>query len=346
MHFNIRQKQYLEDCYNTIRQKYPEEEKVTVAYAAEALSDICENINWEDAYAVCERICDGQAQFRHLFRDGRILTDTDFTQKMISHITANFTESQKKGFYLQWIDTIERETGCCSLKRSDIAKRAVLSEKEMEKECIVLIGTMKEKICFQLCDTTADTSLYVRYQDSGEKQKDFSENSSFLFAVAEYAACVNGIFPNYLAQYPELMGACAAGQILIKENWTQDAKLLYPDDQKQILDLIYHVILGVIGTAMVFAAGMEDDIVSDAIFELMEEGIWGITLGALIAISVWGLDSIGGILILYAADKARKRYGTNRQAVSENQKKEQIGTDKTEDQKQEEMDCMNKEVRV
>lgn len=66
----------------------------------------------------------------------------------------------------------------------------------------------------------------------------------------------------------------------------------------------------------------------------------------MIAISVWGLDSIGGILILYAADKARKRYGTNRQAVSENQKKEQIGTDKTEDQKQEEMDCMNKEVRV
>ncbi len=342
MYFNVRQRQHLKDCYNTIRPKEPQEEAVTVTYAAQALSDVCENIDWEDACAVCGRISSGQVQFRRLLRGSAAKTSREFAQKMIGEITADLTQAQKKGFYLQWIDTAQRETGCCGLHSAETAKRAALSEEEMERECAAQIESMEEKIFWQLRDVMADASLRGPYQDTGEKQKEFSENGSFLFAVAQYASCANGIFQHNLVQYPELMGACAAGQTVIKENWTRETENFCPDDQSQIWNVMRHVILGVIGTAMVFAVGMEEELISDAVFELLDEGMLGVTVGTLIAVSIWGLDSLGGIFILRAAERAFKRCRAEKIPAA----KHRADCGGTQEQKQDEMDWMKTEVRV
>ena len=186
------------------------EREVTVEYTAAAMMEVCENLDYDMAVSICQRIWQGAGELYRLCREDDAITEPDYVERMLDRITEKMSREQRKGFFLLALDSFEREQEF----GSNMGNRAVKTEQELKNLLSNRIRVFAEDVAWEMANIAQEPCFQQQNRDVSLKQR-IAKEDAFLFAVAVYLAGLNGVLPQEFGEYPELLGICSAVQMVL-----------------------------------------------------------------------------------------------------------------------------------
>lgn len=307
-------KQEIGGIRSRLRQQIGEGE-VSVENIAAAMQEQCDNLDYEAALSISDRIWRSMEKFFQICGDRDALTEPGFIGNMLEHITDQMDGQQRKGFFLQALDSFEKNEASAE----ETAKRAALSEEELKALLEERMREFSKSVILEMGDVLEDSCFRMR--DASDKLTgELTGKDAFLFAAAEYVAVLEGVLPYEFGEYPELLGICAAAQMTMCqfcEGCTEDNKEEYPE-------IIEGLICAAFGAAFAIGAAAIG-IAAAPVLEAMAFSMLGVIAASLIATSLYMtfilgcISCLGGLVTAIGAgvSKLKDSYRAKRQTESQ-----------------------------
>lgn len=304
------------------------EREVTVEYTAAAMMEVCENLDYDMAISICQRIWQGAGELYRLCRESDTITQSNYVENMLDRITERMSKEQRKGFFLLALDSFGREPGF----EAGAGNRAAKTEEELKKILSNRIRTFSEDVVWDMAKVAQEPCFQQQDRDVSLEQR-IAKEDAFLFAVAVYLAGLNGILPQEFGEYPELLGICSAVQMVLftccealpKEDWENE--WLLSDMVSGIICAAFGAVLmltssivGIAAESLLFAMEFSQIGFLISIFSSTALYIWFIAGGLMFA------EGLGTVLALCMEKIGKKRQEKNTKVVFS----EENGTVKTD----------------
>ena len=265
------------------------EREVTVEYTAAAMMEVCENLDYDMAVSICQRIWQGAGELYRLCREKDTITEPDYVEHMLDRITGQMSREQRKGFFLLALDSFERKREF----EAEIGKRAAKTEEELKKMLSNRIRAFSKEVMWEMAEVAQEPYFQQNEQDRDASLKQrIAKEDAFLFAVAVYLAGLNGVLPQEFGEYPELLGICSAAQAVLftcyksveEETW---------ENKWLLSDMASGVICAAFGAALMLTSSVVG-IVAESVLFAMEFSQLGflISVFSSTALYIWFL--VGG----------------------------------------------------
>lgn len=272
MRFAEYQKQEIE----RIQQCYKEQTKdkgVTAENVAAVMQEYCSDLGYEEALSVCSRIQQGIEEFSCLCKDWATLTDADYVKDMLDRMTQDMDQEQRKGFFLQCLDSFEKH----QLSPQETVSRAALTEKELEKLLENRMREFSRTTVFEMKTVLEDPCFQSGEETQAHPMEDVpTKEDAFLFAAAEYTAYLDGTLPMEFGECPEFLGICASAQIRMIQ-YCGERAAEYADEQEETSEIMEGILCTAVGAAFAIGAAVVGLVAAPAL-EAMITG----TVGALL----------------------------------------------------------------
>lgn len=312
------QKQEIDNIQRCLRQQIGKG-GISIETMAAAMQEQCDNLDYESALSISGRTWQSVEEFDQFCQDRNELLEPDFVGNMLERITAQMDEMQRKGFYLQALDSFEKN----ETSAEETAGRAALPEEELKvlleekmrifsKSIILEMGDVLKDPCFQMEDGKEESTARLNKEDA------------FLFAAAEYIAVLKGVLSYEIGESPELLGICAAAQVAMEqfcEGCTQE-------DSEEYSEIVEGVICAVFGAAFAIGAAVIG-LAAASVLETMAFSTLGMLVGILIETTLYMtficgcIAFIGGLAIAIEAgiNKWKDSYQANKQTKNQTAQK-------------------------
>lgn len=264
------------------------EREITVENAAAAMQDHCDNLDYENAFSLCSRIWQSAEEFYGLCRDRDALKKTDYAENLLERITENMSREQRKGFYLQALDSFSKNEAASE----ETSARAALSEEELKG---LLADAMREFARTVVCEMS-DVLEEPCFQDkdrTGRKENTPTKQEAFLFAVAEYCAVLDGTLPWKFGECPELLGIGAATQLIM----AQYCGVSVEETAEESYEIVEGLLCTAVGAAFSIVSAAVG-IAAESVLTAMTFSSLGVIASAIISASLYMMFVYGCIALL------------------------------------------------
>lgn len=260
-------------------------EPVTAQKTAKAIQAYGGSLDYEQTLGICERIQTGIEEMYRLCQDKESLQAPDFAQQMLDHMTGEMDPQQRKGFFLQCLDTFEQHPK----SGPEMAARAALPEETLKKLLVLRLHACSKTSVVQMADVWADPFIQEQSKSVFEEQN----ADAFLLAAAEYMASLHGVLPMEFGMYPELLGTCAAAQTVMA-GYERESAFDAQENRMRVMD---GMVTATIGAA--FAAGAAAlGITASPLLETLVFSSVGMLAGVLLAAAMYLAAIMGSILLV------------------------------------------------
>lgn len=284
------QKEAVNQIQRHLIQKIGDRE-VTVEYTAAAMMEVCENLDYDMAVSICQRIWQGAGELYRLCRERDTITEPDYVEHMLDRITERMSREQRKGFFLLALDSFERKQAF----GADMGSRAAQTEEELKKMLSNRIRAFSKEVVWEMAKIAQEPCFQGQEQDRDALLKQrMAKEDAFLFAVAVYLAGLDGVLPKEFGEYPELLGICSAEQMVLftcyetmsEESWEND--WLFSD-------MASGVICAAFGAALMLTSSVAG-IAAESVLVAMELSQLGflISIFSSTALYIWFI--VGGLM--------------------------------------------------
>lgn len=264
------------------------QQEITAENAAAALQEHCGSLNYENALDLCSRIRQSAEEFYRLCEDREALKKADYAETLLERITENMSREQRKGFYLQALDSFRKnEAGL-----EETAGRAALSEEELKELVADAMRAFSGRTASEMSDVLEDPCFWCK-DGAGRRENLPTKEEAFLFAVAEYAAVLDGILPWQYGKCPELLGIGAAAQLTMAAYCGLFAEVSQ-EESSAIVDGLLCTAIGAAFSLVSISVGLA----AESVLTAMSFGTLGVIAGAVISISLYMMFVYGCIALL------------------------------------------------
>ncbi len=289
------------------------EREVTVEYTAAAMMEVCENLDYDMAVSICQRIWQGAGELYRLCREDDAITEPDYVERMLDRITEKMSREQRKGFFLLALDSFEREQEF----GSNMGNRAVKTEQELKNLLSNRIRVFAEDVAWEMANIAQEPCFQQQNRDVSLKQR-IAKEDAFLFAVAVYLAGLNGVLPQEFGEYPELLGICSAVQMVLY-TCCEGYKTEIWENGWPLSDMVSGIICAAFGAVLMLTSSVVG-IAAESILFAMEFSQIGflISIFSSTALYIWfiagGLMFAGGLgtVLALCMKKIREKRQQNR----------------------------------
>lgn len=296
------QKKEIEKIYKNLKEELGDQ-KATVENLALVVQRNCSDMDYEDAFTACSRIARGAEEFNQLCKDRNALEKPDYAEDLLDNITEQMGREQRKGFFLQCLDTFEK----APLSAEDTAERAAMQEEELKALLEMRMKEFAEMAVSEMEDTLKDPCFSEAGGESRPENKPDDEDV-FLFAAAEYMASLDGVLPMEFGQCPELLGICAAAQMTMIDQYE-----VYDGEYEEYSEIMPAILITAVSA--VFAIGAAAiGIAAESVLEAMMFSSIGMLASIIIGtmlymIFIYGcIGVIGGIVFTIEACVREWKY--------------------------------------
>lgn len=267
---------------------------VSVERTALLLMELCPNLEYESLLFICSRMQKGMDEFERICEEEKSLTEPDLIRNILKQATAEMTQLQRKGFFLQCFEAIRIRDADDTLEEAalvNLPDLAVLEEEELQALVLEQIRYLSKSMTLEMAESLSGI-LHTTEQADSEVPKEV-----LLLAAAEFAAGVNGDLTLDFQEYPELLGACAAADFMLCEY-----SIDYMDSSMEAIEIISGIFSALVGVALMLVADNIASVAADAIFTALESGTLAYvitcftTFGMAIVGAVAGIAAFIGIM--------------------------------------------------
>lgn len=263
--------------------------EVTVEYTAVAMTELCENLDYDMAVSICHRIWQGGKELYQFCRERDAITESDYVEHMLDRITEQMGKEQRKGFFLLALDSFEKNRA----SEAETGARATRTETELKRMLSDRIRAFSKDVIWDMAEVMQEPCFQWQDRDASLKQR-MAKEDAFLFAVAVYLAGLNGILPKEFGEYPELLGICSAVQMVLFaccEAFTEE-----PQETIWMLsDMVSGIICAAFGAALMLTSSVAG-IAAESILFAMEWNQLGILISLFSSVSLYIWFIMGGLM--------------------------------------------------
>lgn len=260
--------------------------EVTVEYTAAAMMELCENLDYDMAVSVCQRIWRGAGELYRLCREDSAFTESDYVECMLDRITEQMSREQKKGFFLLALDSFEKNRR----SKAETEARAAKTEAELKKMLSDRIRMFSKEVIGDMAKMMQDLDFQGQNRDVLLKQR-IAKEDAFLFAAAVYLAGLNGVLPKEFGEYPELLGICSAVQMVLFTCCKEQETI------QMLPDIVSGVICAAFGAALMLSSSVVA-IAAESILFAMEFYQLGILLSLFSSMTLYIWFAVGGAMFI------------------------------------------------
>lgn len=266
--------------------------EITVENVAPMVSERCGNLNFEEALSLCGRIWKSSEELYGLCEDKKAMAEPGYVEKMLDNIAESMDREQRKGFYLQTLDSFQKNEAA----PEETAARAALPEEELKRLLADRIREFAKTVVFEMADTLEDS----RFQGAGEAQHTETlptKKEAFLFAVAEYMAVLDGVLPCEFGECPEMLGIGAAVQIKLAQFCPAAPGLPAEEYAEEYGEIMEGLICAAIGAAMAIGSAAVG-LAAESVLMAMSFSSLGLIASVIISTSLYLLFIYGCIALI------------------------------------------------
>lgn len=269
---------------------------------AQALTNLCPSVDYADHLSYCKGLQAGIDQAQKLCEQLPYAPEERYAEQILNQMTESMSEAQCKGFYLQCFESFRMSDLHCGVEdagRLDSSALATLSKEELQKVVLQQVHRLSVSLS---AEGLAAISNTMPLTENLNLKAPTSPSELLLLTASIYAAGVNGELPQSFEQYPELLGASLAAELLLMKDM--------PDEDESSSDLaerIFDVIEGVMVVAAIVAGEILELTVPGVVFTALGCGLLGIVVGGFATLGVVLLSMCGIGLTCLAAEKIREK---------------------------------------
>lgn len=264
------------------------EREITVENTAAAVQDHCDNLDYEESFSLCSRIWQSAEEFYRLCKDRDTLKKAGYAEELLERITEPMSREQRKGFYLQALDSFRKNKA----DSEATAARAALSEDGLKELLAERMREFSGTVVFEMSDVLGEPCFQSR-DWTGRRENLPTKEEAFLFAASQYVAVLDGILPWKFGECPELLGIGAAVQLTMAQYCDNDRE----ETEEESCEIMEGLLCTAVGAAFSLVS-VSVGLAAESVLTAMTFNTFGVIVSAVISASLYMMFVYGCIALL------------------------------------------------